>query len=175
MDRIRENLEQWCSAEGIEFKDREAEETYRKRVRRVADAIMLKVPDRVPVAPSFGMFPALDNGMTVEQVMFDYDKAREAWMKTLRAFEPDLFTGPGYALPGEVGTEEQLMRLFADIDSPDFGLTFDCGHHNLIYNEYPLVERTGMAKRILEQFRDRIWVLHKVETPLYLLTTACGI
>jgi len=60
----------------------------------------------------------------------------------------------------QVGTEEQLKRLFTDIDSPYFGLTFDFGHHNLIYGDYPLAERTSMAKSILERFTDRTWVLH---------------
>jgi hypothetical protein len=111
MDKTQKNLEQWCSTDGIEFKDEGAEEAYRQRTRRVADVIQLKVPDRVPVVPSFGMFPALDNGMTVEQVMFDYDRAREAWMKTLVEFEPDLFTGPGYALPGRVMEVLQYRQL----------------------------------------------------------------
>jgi hypothetical protein len=111
MDKTQENLEQWCSTEGIEFRNEEAEEAYHQRTRRVADVIQLKVPDRVPVVPSFGMFPALDNGMTVEQVMFDYDRAHEAWMKTLVEFEPDLFTGPGYALPGRVMEVLQYRQL----------------------------------------------------------------
>ena len=66
MDRTQERLEKWCSAEGIQFKSAEAGEEYKKRARRIADAIQLKVPDRVPIVPSFGMFPALDNGYTVD-------------------------------------------------------------------------------------------------------------
>jgi len=60
----------------------------------------------------------------------------------------------------EVGTEEQLTRLFTDLNSPHFGLTFDFGHHNLIYSAFSLGERTKSAKSILKQFADRIWVLH---------------
>jgi len=63
-------------------------------------------------------------------------------------------------MPHEMGTEEQLARLFADLDAAHFGLTFDFGHHNLIYSEYPLAERTNVAKSILERFTDRLWVLH---------------
>lgn len=96
------NLELWCSAPGIEFTDSSAEGDYKKRTKRIADAILLKIPDRVPIVPSFGMFPALDNGLTCEEVMFDYDKAKEAWMKTLTEFEPDLYHSPGYAFPGPV-------------------------------------------------------------------------
>ncbi len=102
MDKTQEMLELWCSAPGIEFIGQEAEEAYKLRAKRIADVIQLKVPDRVPIVPSFGMFPALDNGFTCEEVMFDYDKANEAWMKTLTDFEPDVFLGAGYALPGPV-------------------------------------------------------------------------
>jgi hypothetical protein len=97
MDKTAESLELWCSAAGIDFMSKEAEEAYKARTRRVADVIQLKVPDRVPIVPSFGMFPALDNGYTCEEVMYDYDKADRAWMKTLTDFEPDLFLGSGYA------------------------------------------------------------------------------
>jgi sugar phosphate isomerase/epimerase len=62
--------------------------------------------------------------------------------------------------PGGVGTEEQVAQLFANLDSPHFGLTFDFGHHNLIYNKYSLGERTEAAKSILKRFADRIWMLH---------------
>ena len=101
-DKTKEMLDAWCEAKAVEFISKEAEEAYKKRARRVADVIQLKVPDRVPVVPSFGMFPALDNGYTCEEVMFDYDKAHQAWMKTLKDFEPDLFRGSGYAFSGPV-------------------------------------------------------------------------
>jgi hypothetical protein len=82
-DKTKEMLDSWCEATGIEFVSVEAEEAYKKRARRVADVIQLKVPDRLPVVPSFGMFPALDNGYTCEEVMFDYDKAHQSWIEWL--------------------------------------------------------------------------------------------
>ena len=102
MDKTKETLELWCSAPDTHFINKDAEEAYKKRARRIADVIQLKVPDRVPIVPSFGMFPALDNGFTCEEVMFDYDKARNAWMKTLAEFETDLFRPSSYAFPGPV-------------------------------------------------------------------------
>ena len=77
-DKTEETLSNWCSAPGIQFKDAQAEDSYRKRTKRIADVIQLKVPDRVPIVPSFGFFPAIDNGYTCEEVMFDYDKAHAA-------------------------------------------------------------------------------------------------
>jgi len=102
MDKTQERLEHWCSAPGINFKDAEAEEAYQKRAKRIADVIQLKVPDRVPIVPSFGMFPAIDNGFTCEEVMFDYDKAHKAWTQTVIDFEPDLFLNSSYAFSGHV-------------------------------------------------------------------------
>ena len=93
VDKTTENLEKWCSAEDIGFIDSAAEAAYKRRVRRIADVIQLKVPDRVPVVPSFGMFPYLDNGLTCEEAVFDYDKADAAAMKTLEEFKPDMFLG----------------------------------------------------------------------------------
>jgi len=76
-DKTKEMLDAWCEAKAVEFISKEAEEAYKKRARRVADVIQLKVPDRVPVVPSFGMFPPWTNGYTCEEVMFDYDKAHK--------------------------------------------------------------------------------------------------
>jgi hypothetical protein len=102
MDKTEEALELWCSALGIEFINAEAEGAYKKRAKRIANVIQLKVPDRVPIVPSFGMFPALDNGFSCQEVMFDYDKARKAWRKSLTDFEPDLAQDSSYALPSPV-------------------------------------------------------------------------
>ena len=88
VDKTTENLEKWCSAGGIEFIDSEAEAAYKRRARRIADVVQLKVPDRVPVVPSFGMFPYLDNGLTCEEAVFDYEKADVAAMKTLEEALP---------------------------------------------------------------------------------------
>ena len=106
MDKTQEMLELWCSAPGVTFKNPESEEAYEMRARRIADATQLKVPDRVPISPSFGIFPALDNGFTSEECMFDYNKTYTAWMKTLADFEPDTFR-----LPNRPGTV--WVRSFA--------------------------------------------------------------
>ena len=98
-DKTTRNLETWCAGEGIEFVDDAARAAYHRRARRIADVIQLKKPDRVPVVPSFGMFPFLDNGLTCEEAVFDYEKADAAVMKTLDAFKPDMFLGSSYAFP----------------------------------------------------------------------------
>jgi hypothetical protein len=113
MKKTEETLELWCSAPGVHFINEDAQEAYKKRAKRVADVIQLKVPDRVPIVPSFGMFPALDNGFTCEEVMFDYDKAHEAWMNTLVDFEPDLCRPSSYPFSGAVfeALDYKLLKL----------------------------------------------------------------
>jgi len=98
-DKTSENLKRWASGQGVEFISPEAKAGYQARAQRIADVIELRVPDRVPVVPSFGMFPYLDQGLTCQEAVFDYEKAHQAAMKTLEEFEPDLFLGSGYAFP----------------------------------------------------------------------------
>ena len=113
MENTQETLDKWCAGEGIAFVDKEAEAAYKRRAQRVVDVIQLKVPDRVPIVPSFGMFPALDNGFTCEEVMNDYSKATQAWLKTLNDFKPDLFRASSYAFPAKVlsALDYRLLRL----------------------------------------------------------------
>lgn len=100
MGSTSDTLQIWQSAQGINFINEEAKQAYIARTKRIADAIQLKIPDRVPIIPSFGLFPAISNGFTCEEAMFDYGKANKAWMKTLTDFEPDAFISSGYAMSG---------------------------------------------------------------------------
>ena len=103
-EKIAGRLEQWRSGEGIDFISPEAKTAFRQRAGRIADVIRLKRPDRVPVAPSFGMFSYLDQGLTCEEACFDPQKAADAALRTLEKYEPDMFLGSGYALPGRAFT-----------------------------------------------------------------------
>jgi hypothetical protein len=69
---------------------------YEERVKRVEDAIQLKIPDRVPVIFSVGYFPAKYTGITCADAFYNPGKWKEAAKKTVIDFEPDtcLATGP---------------------------------------------------------------------------------
>ena len=94
-------FQKWMSPPGVEFKSPEAEKSYKERATRIKDAIQLKKkPDRVPVLliPSF--FPAFYSGLTPLDVMYDYEKANNAWKKFYVDFAPDghfgcVAPGPG--------------------------------------------------------------------------------
>jgi len=67
-----------------------AEQLYQERAKRVEDAIHLKVPDRVPVAISFGYFPAKYAGITCQDAFYDPAKWKDAVKTTIAAMEPDV-------------------------------------------------------------------------------------
>ena len=90
MNKTEERLEKWCNPEGIKFKDAKAEENYKKRTRRFANAILLKPSDIIPMNISWGMFPALHYGYTIEEVSKDFSKMRKSLIKTLEEFQPDV-------------------------------------------------------------------------------------
>jgi hypothetical protein len=94
MNTTHETLERWCSAEGIHFESAEAEEAYKARAKRIADAVQLKVPDRVPVELIFGIFPALYAGFTAEEVLFDRQKNFQSYKKTVTDLQADTFLRP---------------------------------------------------------------------------------
>lgn len=75
------------------------EELYRERVRRIEDAIRLKIPDRVPILTTATFFPTNYNGISPEEAMYDYDRLAAAWKKYLLDFQPDMFNNPFNTIP----------------------------------------------------------------------------
>lgn len=67
---------------------------YKKRERRVLDAIELKKPDTIPILPMFGFFMARYSGVSARDVMYDPDTLFEAQWKTLIDFQPDMDNNP---------------------------------------------------------------------------------
>jgi len=119
-------FQRWLTPEGIDFASAHAEQSYKERVTRIKDAIQLKkAPDRVPVIPTIGFFPAFYAGMTPYDVMSDYKKLYAAYKKYTLDFEPDahlglLHPGPGklfrmldyklFALPGHGTAPEHTYQ-----------------------------------------------------------------
>lgn len=77
------------------------QQLYEERLKRITDAIQLKMPDRVPIAPVIQQFPYLYSGLTMKEAMYEYSKAERAWDKFLTDFEPDLAWGPVFAYPAK--------------------------------------------------------------------------
>jgi len=101
-ERREERFKKWLEAPGVEFESPEAKQKYRERVTRFIKTIKLEEPDRVPVSLPAGYLPASYAGYSMKEVMYDYQKLGEAWMKFNRDFQPDNFLGPGFVYPGRV-------------------------------------------------------------------------
>jgi len=66
-------------------------ELLKERIKRVEDAIQLKVPDQIPFIPSYSFFPAKYAGISFEEAMYDYDKFGMAFKKFILDFQPEMY------------------------------------------------------------------------------------
>ena len=83
-------------------------QNYNLRLKRVEDAIALKVPDQVPCIPMTETFPYLRRGHTMAQVLYDAKLATEDNLKYHLDFEPDLAMGCREMIAGEGPMMEKL-------------------------------------------------------------------
>ena len=93
----------------------EAKKRYDEKVARVEAAIALKEPDMVPMMPSAALFPMLNAGYTVAEVIYDtsLEKMTKSIVKYLNDFDPDagLNTGTNYAGEGPMLELEQPKNM----------------------------------------------------------------
>lgn len=107
-------------------------ELFQEREKRVMDAIALKKPDRVPIMPFFGFFPARYTGITIREAIYDAEKLKAAHRKVLTDFEPDMAENPmAFCLVGPV-LEALDCKLLA---WPGHGMTSDHGYQ-FVEGEY---------------------------------------
>jgi len=78
------------------------EELYKEREKRFNDAVELKEPDRVPLAPLTGFFPMAYAGYSFRDGMYDYEKMVDAWEKATVDFQWDMIPPPFVMFPGPV-------------------------------------------------------------------------
>jgi uroporphyrinogen-III decarboxylase len=95
-------IDKWLSPAGIKFASDEAEKSYKGRVQRILDAASLKKPDRVPVFPMTGFFPAYYAGFTPYDVMYDYDKLMSSFSKYVLEMQPDAHGSVTVSPPGRL-------------------------------------------------------------------------
>jgi uroporphyrinogen-III decarboxylase len=115
----------------VQFDSPEAEKAYQIRVKRLADTLLRKKTDRVPVMLPVANFPAYYAGSNLHKVMYDYDELYRAWKKFLLDFKPDT-TGLGMVYPGRV-FDIVDYRLYA---WPGHGLPLNANGHQFVEGEY---------------------------------------
>ncbi len=114
---------------------------YEERVKRVEDAIQLKIPDRVPVILSVGYFPAKYTGITCADAFYNPGKWKEAAKKTVIDFEPDTCLATG---PDSGGALEAL----------DFKQMVWPGHGTSLHHTHQFVEGEYMKADEYEAFLE---------------------
>ncbi len=70
----------------------EAQVKFNERVQRMEDAVALKEPDRVPIAPMIGALPYFLDGTTYKDSMYNFDVAKKSLVKFYTDFQPDATT-----------------------------------------------------------------------------------
>ena len=92
----------WSGGDGIEFASPEVATAYKERVALLRDAVELRRPARVPIAPLMGLFPARYGGCTAGEAYSDRRKLAEAMRRFHEEFMPDTLQSCMTMIPGEV-------------------------------------------------------------------------
>ena len=113
---------------GIERKHgKSVEQLYAEREKRVADAVNLKEPDRVPVNLAIGEFVSRYTGTSPSAAFYEPQTYKRAFIKTALDFEPDMCGSPSGALMSGLGLETmdvKQMRWPGGNLPPDSSLQF---------------------------------------------------
>jgi len=152
-EKQEERFKHWLSPD-VKFASAEAEKLYKERTTRFIKAIKLEEPDRVPVLLPSGLFPAQYAGMTLRDVMYDYEKMKQAWLKFIREFDMDSFTGPGLVLPGKVleMIDHRLHKW------PGHGLPDNMTLYQFIEGEYMKADEYGAFLENPTEFWLRVFL-----------------
>ena len=118
------------------FDNPAAEKAYNTRINRLADTLLMKKTDRVPVTLPVDNFPALYYGSTVRKVMYDYDALYTVWKQFLNDFKMDTLSGPGLVYPARV-LDIVDYKLYA---WPGHGLPINANGHQFVEGEYMTVD-----------------------------------
>lgn len=127
-ERFSARLQAWSEPAGVEFASDEVRDYYGRRVAMLRDAIELRKPERVPIAPWMSLFPGLSSGLTARETYYDYDKLADAWMKFHAEYRQDVLAFSINIVP---------VRLYDALDYrlynwPGHGVPDDSGYQ---YNE----------------------------------------
>ena len=72
----------------------DAQQLLQEREKRIQDAVALKKPDRVPIASMWDFFPAKWKGVTIKEVMNDYQLMFDLWAECMQHFPRTWLTIP---------------------------------------------------------------------------------
>jgi len=99
--KYAERMRVWMEP-GLEFANPEAAKTHAFKAQTIRDAIELRKPERVPICPFVGTYPARYAGLTMKEAMYDYGRVAEAMRKFHADFDVDAYLSCGVFTPGKV-------------------------------------------------------------------------
>jgi uroporphyrinogen-III decarboxylase len=152
-EKREERFKRWLNPPDVKFVSPGAEKLYKERVTRFMKAIKLEEPDRVPVMLPTGNSPAYRAGANFRTVMYDYEKARQIWIKYMEEFgDMDSFSGPVLIPSGKIS--EALNARIQKL--PGLGLPDDSPMNQFVEGEYMMADEydlfmmdpTGYALRV---------------------------
>ena len=124
------------------------------RVKRVADAVALKQPDRVPIIPVMEAFPVYHGGRTIKECMYDYRKNTACFDKFFTDFKPDLGWDPIMIFPAQA-----LERIGINwFRWPGNGIENDNVMYQFIEDEYMREEDYDEAIADMSHFMTTKWI-----------------
>jgi uroporphyrinogen-III decarboxylase len=86
-------FEQWINASGTRFVSKATEKEYKARTTRLAKAVKMELPDRVPCMIPTGWFPVKNAGVTLKEVLYDPELMKKVWLKFVDEYDSDTFDG----------------------------------------------------------------------------------
>ena len=112
--------------------------TYEARLKRIMDAASLREPDRVPIMPPCQTYPILDAGLSMADVLYDFDKGADAFIRYAQKYQPDCVWGQSYIHMG-MGPILELMepKIVTWAGAPDGKIDKNSIHQ---YIEFPILE-----------------------------------
>jgi uroporphyrinogen-III decarboxylase len=128
------------------------EQLYQEREKRFVDAIQLKIPDRVPIAISFGYFPAKYTGITCKDAYYDAGKWMEAYKKTVSDFKPDVV----FTIPPSSGTALEYLDP-RQVKWPGHGVS-PHHSHQAIEDEFMKADEYDALLEDISDFKMRVFM-----------------
>jgi len=154
-------LNSWISAPGIKFLNKDAEKGYKARASRLAKAVKMEIPDRVPCMLPSGWYPAYSAGVPLKKVMYDPELMKKVWLQFCDEYDSDSFDGtlffqgqvsdllqsktqkwPGHGLPDDAHSYQYVEGEYMKKDEYDLFMKdpFDFQLRKLLPREYGVFE-----------------------------------
>jgi len=132
--------------------DKNTEQLYQERLKRIIDAVQLRVPDRVPVSIPLSYFPAKFAGVKASDAFYDFKTWKQACIKAALYLQPDRCAT----------TFNQSGKVMEALDSKTMkwpGHGVDARHtHQFVEGEYMKPEEYDLLLHDMSDFLVRYYL-----------------